>query len=45
LGNGVYLITEEGEAYLEGRLDTEDWEYIDQEAAEDIDSDSTRKRI
>ena len=41
LGNGVYLITEDGEAYLEGRLDTEEWEYIDQEATEDIDSDST----
>ena len=32
LGNGVYLITEDGEAYLEGRLDTEDWEYIDEDA-------------
>jgi len=41
LGNGVYMITEDGEAYLEGRLDTEDWEYIDQEPAENIHSDST----
>ena len=29
LGNGVYMITEDGQAYLEGRLDTEEWEYID----------------
>ena len=28
LGNGVYMITEDGEAYLEGRLDTENWNYI-----------------
>ena len=45
LGNGVYMITEDGEAYLEGRLDTENWEYIDQEAAENIDSDSTGNSI
>jgi len=24
------MITEDGEAYLDGRLDTEDWRYIDQ---------------
>ena len=29
LGNGVYTITEDGEAYLEGCLDTENWIYID----------------
>ena len=29
LGNGVYMITDDGEAYLEGRLDTENWRYID----------------
>ena len=29
LGNAVYRITDDGEAYLEGRLDTEDWHYID----------------
>ena len=45
LGNGVYMITEDGQAYLEGRLDTEDWEYIDQETTEDIDSDSTGNGI
>lgn len=28
LGNGVYMITDDGEAYLDGRLDTENWTYI-----------------
>nr|WP_229772841.1 helix-turn-helix domain-containing protein [Halarchaeum nitratireducens] len=28
LGNAVYMITNEGEAYLEGRLDTQNWVYI-----------------
>jgi hypothetical protein len=32
LGNGVYVITDDGEAYLEGRLDTENWRYIDDDA-------------
>ncbi|WP_281194731.1 MarR family transcriptional regulator [Halorubrum sp. F4] len=35
LGNGVYMITEDGEAYLEGRLDTETWDYIDKESDEE----------
>ena len=30
LGNGVYMITDDGEAYLEGRLNTETWEFIDE---------------
>ncbi len=30
LGNGVYVITDDGEAYLDGRLDTENWRYIDE---------------
>lgn len=30
LGNGVYRITEDGEAYLEGKLDTETMERIDE---------------
>ena len=30
LGNGVYVITEDGEAYLDGRLDTEEWRYVDE---------------
>ena len=29
LGNGVYMITDDGEAYLDGRLNTETWEFID----------------
>ncbi|GGL25722.1 hypothetical protein GCM10009037_06690 [Halarchaeum grantii] len=28
LGNGVYVLTDDGEAYLEGRLDTQNWKYI-----------------
>ncbi|WP_096395417.1 helix-turn-helix domain-containing protein [Halorubrum trapanicum] len=40
LGNGVYIITDDGEAYLDGRLDTENWTYIDDdsEAVEAQDS-------
>ena len=45
LGNGVYMITEDGEAYLEGRLDTENWQYIDQEAGENTQSSSTRDNV
>ncbi|MDB2239108.1 MarR family transcriptional regulator [Halorubrum ezzemoulense] len=41
LGNGIYMITGEGEAYLEGRLDTEDWQYIDEENDEDTHDSST----
>ena len=33
LGNAVYTITEDGEAYLDGRLDTEDWHYNDEQKA------------
>ncbi len=28
LGNGVYVITDEGEAYLKGELDTETWTQV-----------------
>lgn len=28
LGNGVYILTDDGEAYLEGRLDTQSWKYL-----------------
>ncbi len=45
LGNGVYVITEDGEAYLEGRLDTEDWQYIDEEVREDTHDDSTEDTV
>ncbi|OYR51419.1 winged helix-turn-helix domain-containing protein [Halorubrum sp. Ea1] len=41
LGNGVYMITEDGEAYLEGRLDTENWQYLDEETDEDTHDGST----
>ncbi len=28
LGNGVYVITDEGESYLKGELDTETWTQV-----------------
>lgn len=28
LGNGVYVITEDGEAYLDEELDTQNWVYL-----------------
>ncbi|GAB6878797.1 hypothetical protein JCM17823_10710 [Halorubrum gandharaense] len=34
ISDATYVITENGEAYLEGRLDTETWEYIDQDSPE-----------
>nr|WP_308201021.1 MarR family transcriptional regulator [Halorubrum ezzemoulense] len=43
LGNGVYMITEDGEAYLKGYLDTEDWRYIDEDnenAHDDLTEDT-----
>jgi predicted transcriptional regulator len=33
-GNGVYVITDDGEAYLDGRLDTQEWRYIDTDVAD-----------
>ena len=30
LGNGIYVITEDGEAYLDGELDTQNWVYLDE---------------
>ena len=45
LGNGVYVITEDGEAYLKGRLDTENWQYIDEEVSGDIHNDSTEDTV
>ena len=41
LGNGVYVITDDGEAYLEGRLDTENWCYIDEDDDEVAGDDNT----
>lgn len=31
LGNGIYVITEEGQAYLDGEFDTQNWAYIESE--------------
>jgi len=33
LGNAVYMITDDGEAYLDGRLDTQEWRYLDEDTA------------
>ena len=41
LGNGVYTITEDGEAYLEGRLDTENWTYIDEQSGEQVPNENS----
>ena len=41
LGNGVYVITDDGEAYLEGRLDTENCRYIDEDTDEVAGDGST----
>ena len=43
LGNGVYIITDDGEAYLDGRLDTQEWRYIEQDAG-DVSVDSAADR-
>ncbi|TKX85573.1 phage repressor protein [Halorubrum sp. SS5] len=40
LGNAVYTITDDGEAYLDGRLDTQEWRYIDDDASEVTASNS-----
>ena len=45
LGNGVYMITEDGEAYLEGRLDTENWQYIDEETDKNAHDDFTEDAV
>ena len=34
ISDATYVITDDGEAYLEGRLDTENWRYIDDDASE-----------
>ncbi len=39
-GNGVYVITDDGEAYLDGRLDTQEWRYIDEDAGDVTATDS-----
>ena len=43
LGNAVYTITDDGEAYLDGRLDTQEWRYIEEDA-DDVSIDSAADR-
>ena len=43
LGNGIYIITDDGEAYLDGRLDTQEWRYINEDA-DDVSVDSATDR-
>jgi len=38
LGNGVYVITDDGEAYLDGELDTQTMQYLDEEESKPVDS-------
>lgn len=38
LGNGVYVITDDGEAYLDGKLDTQTMQYLDEEGEEYADN-------
>lgn len=45
ISDATYVITEDGEAYLEGRLDTEDWRYLDEETDEDAHDDSTEDTV
>ena len=40
LGNGVYTITDDGEAYLDSRLDTQTWRYLDQDTNDTGTNDS-----
>jgi len=40
LGNAVYTITDDGEAYLDGRLDTQEWRYINTDAGS-VDAESS----
>ena len=45
LGNGVYMIADDGEAYLEGRLDTETWDYLGEESGESDTVGTTRDTV
>ena len=42
LGNGVYMITDDGATYLEGNLDTETWTYLDEDS-NTIETNATNK--
>lgn len=39
-GNGVYVITDDGEAYLDGRLDTQEWRYLDEDTAGGVEPET-----
>lgn len=43
LGNGVYVITDEGEAYLDGKLDTQNWVRVDENGNESIGGTSEKQ--
>lgn len=45
ISDATYVITEDGEAYLTGHLDTEDWRYIDDGGGDDLHDDSTEEAI
>ena len=45
ISDATYVITEDGEAYLEGRLDTGNWQHIDEETDEDAHNDSTEDAV
>lgn len=44
LGNAVYTITSDGKAYLDGRLDTQEWCYVGDDSNE-VTSDSSKDGI
>jgi len=43
LGNGIYTITDDGEKYLSGDLDTQNWIYLDEETTGSVSMDSERQ--
>ena len=43
VGNGVYMITEQGEDYLEGKLDTQNWVYLDENGTESTGGTSEKQ--
>ena len=45
ISDATYVITEDGEAYLKGHLDTEDWQHVDDEPRKDAHDDSTEDLV
>ena len=45
ISDATYVITEDGEAYLKGHLDTEDWQYIDEATGRGADNNSTEDAV